>query len=285
MLGGDPGTAVPDAEPHLVAGDLGAHIDGRAGRRELGGVVEQVVEGLDELRPVAGHGQGNGYIGVHGPVDAQPGHALLDQLSEVELRRLHGHRPSLDVAQLAQVVDDLAQEVSLLDQPFGKPVPVLGRRVAQQALGGEAQRGDRRLQLVDQVRDELLPHRGQAPELGHVCEEHQGLPRPKAGLQPDHDRAPVVDEVRLGLVFGAAEDVEQAGLESHLHEARGQSVQLDLEQLARGPVGGHDATFFIEQQGHDRRVFEKRGERVALRDAPFRLLIVAAPIPDHGRSI
>src|SRR4029077_17021912 len=110
VLRRDPGAAISNAHPYLLAGDLRRDVDGRAGRRELGGVVEQIVKRLDELRPVADHRQRSRYVRVYGAVEPEPRHALLDQLAEVELRRLDRHGPRLDVAQLAPVVDDFGQQ-------------------------------------------------------------------------------------------------------------------------------------------------------------------------------
>src|SRR5450759_2032260 len=52
VLRRDAGTTVTNADPDLVPGDLGMDVDGGARRGELGGIVEQVVERLDQLWPI-----------------------------------------------------------------------------------------------------------------------------------------------------------------------------------------------------------------------------------------
>src|SRR4029077_6409928 len=76
-------------------------------------------------------------------VEAQAGDAVVDELRQVERRDVGRPKAGLYVAELAQVVDDLAHQVRLANQALRKPAPVLRLWVAEQALGGEAQRCDR----------------------------------------------------------------------------------------------------------------------------------------------
>ena len=86
-----------------------------------------------------------------------------------------------------------------LTSPLGEALAVLGQRIAEQALRRQAQRRDRRLQLVHEVGDELLAHRRQVPQLGDVGEEQERLACAAARDEPGQHGAAVVDEVGLGL--------------------------------------------------------------------------------------
>ncbi len=95
----------------------------------------------------------------------------------------------------------------------------------------------------------------------------------------------MVHEVCLGFGVGAPEDIEKARLERHLDQARGQALDFDLEELAGLLVGGDHVPFHIQQERHHRRELEQRAEGFSRSRACFRLVFVAASIPDHGRSI
>src|ERR1700681_4090016 len=118
VFGGDSGAVVPNADADLAAGDLGVNVDRSANGREFGGVVKQVVERLNQFRPVGCDSQWRGHVGVHGPVNAHTRHTLAHQLPEVKRCPLDRHRFGLDVTELPEVVDDFRQKVGLLDDPL-----------------------------------------------------------------------------------------------------------------------------------------------------------------------
>src|SRR5690348_10669203 len=99
------------------------YVDRGSGRRELGGVVEQVVQRLDELGPVRLEDEALRDGRVDRTAEAQAGDAVFDQRRQVERRDVGRRQPRLYVAELAEVVDDLAHQVSLLDEALRKPAP------------------------------------------------------------------------------------------------------------------------------------------------------------------
>src|SRR5690348_15719325 len=101
------------------------HVDRGSRRGELGGVVEKVVEGLDELGPVRLEDEALGDGGVDRTVEAQAGDTVFDQRRQVEGRDVGRGQARLYFAELAEVVDDLAHQVRLLDEALRKPASVL----------------------------------------------------------------------------------------------------------------------------------------------------------------
>src|SRR5260370_27017512 len=110
VLWGDAWAPVADADDNLVP-ELGDDVDGGAGGRELSRIVEQVAHGLGQLGPVRRDLDIGGPFYAHLPVAAEPGEAVVYELAEVEGGHLYGHCAGLDVAELAEVVDDLAHQV------------------------------------------------------------------------------------------------------------------------------------------------------------------------------
>src|SRR4030088_3161845 len=52
VLRRDARTTISNAQHELLASGLGLNVDRRAGRRELGGIVQQVAQRLSEFRPI-----------------------------------------------------------------------------------------------------------------------------------------------------------------------------------------------------------------------------------------
>ena len=83
--------------------------------------------------------------------------------------------------------------VGLFEGAFGKPPAVGFGQLPDQALGGQAQRGDRRPQLVREIGDELLAYCLQPAELGQVIDEGDDLAPPVTRDHGHQDPRPPVD--------------------------------------------------------------------------------------------
>ena len=91
--------------------------------------------------------------------------------------------PRLEPGQAEQVEDQLVEPLGLLVDPLEEPdVDVLVvEGPVEEGLGIGLDRGQRRLELVRGVGDEVLPHPLQAAELGDVVEDQDGARRGVAG--------------------------------------------------------------------------------------------------------
>jgi len=72
-------------------------------------------------------------------------------------------------------------------------------------------------------------------------------------------------ELRFGLRLIQSHDIEEARLERHLDQASGKSRLLDLEEIARGFIGSHDAVFRVKQDRHHRGVLEQLRKQIPSR--------------------
>ena len=89
----------------------------------------------------------------------------------------HRHRRArrrflrLDLAEVEQVVDDARQPVGFAHDPVGELLHDRGVVGRGHRLGEQAERADRRLQLVTHVGDEVAPHALDPPRFGDVARE------------------------------------------------------------------------------------------------------------------
>ncbi len=157
--------------------------DGRLGGAELDRVVEQVQERLPEALAVAAH-EGHRLRGL----DLQ-GHALAlgeetepvgrggREAPEVDVVEGHRRDPGLDPREVQELVDHL-DEVPGLDLDLRHALRGLRRQrvgVGRQRLREEADRRERRPQLVAQVVDELGANPLEAAQLGDVLQDQPGI--------------------------------------------------------------------------------------------------------------
>ncbi len=166
---------------------------------------------------------------------------------------------ALDPRQVEQLADHL-DEVAGLDLDLADPIAHLGRDgvadlvgLAVQRLGQEADRRQRRSQLVGQVVDELGPDPLEPAELGDILEDQPGA---------TGRRAPRPDQQAAAVGVGAAELADRAPL---LDRRPGDLLSLDVEEhLDQGPadeaahrpgeervggaVGGDDPHLGIDRQ-------------------------------------
>src|SRR5690242_7478715 len=93
-----------------------------------------------------------------------------------------------------------------------------------------------------------------------------------------------MDEVGLAADLARRDDLEQPRFERDLHQARGQSGGIDVEELAPCLVGAQHATLGVEQERHDGCALEHLPERIVARRNGFGEVITAAPpVPYHFR--
>ena len=189
----------------------------------------------------------------------------------------------LDRAEVEQVVDDAREPVGLAHDPVGEPLhdrDVVGRG---HGLGEQAERADRRLQLVAHVRDEVAPHALDAPRLGDVARERDraddlavAAQRERAQLQHLAGRP-----VELELAFGAV-----AG-ERFLHQLGDRLLGEDLARARAGEAPrdrvAHDlAPDAVDDDDRVARLVE-RGEQPVLHRLRLQhaILGVALPVGDR----
>ena len=152
----------------------------------IGAELHRVVDEVDDDLPEPGRIAADGGQAV-GRVDVES-HALAVREQAQPLGRLAGEAPhvqavdqvqrpaALDPRQVQQLVDHL-DEVAGLDLDLADPVAHLGREVgiagvgfAGQRLGQQADRGQRRPELVRQVVDELRSDPLQPAQLGDIVD-------------------------------------------------------------------------------------------------------------------
>src|SRR5206468_12802225 len=85
VLGRDAWSVVANSDQELVA-RLGADVDRGARRRKLGRVVQEVGQGLRQLGVVGLDSEARRDIDLYRAIDAEPRHAVRDQLVYIESR-------------------------------------------------------------------------------------------------------------------------------------------------------------------------------------------------------
>ena len=90
----------------------------------------------------------------------------------------------LDLAQIQEVVDDVAQAVGLTNKLLGEPAADLHVVAREERLGKQAHRPNRGLELVTDIRHEVAAHALHASKLGDVLHVgHRTNQRPVVGAQ------------------------------------------------------------------------------------------------------
>ncbi len=108
-----------------------------------------------------------------------------------------------------------------------------------------------------QVRDELLPDRLQAPQLGDVMDEHERVAGERAGHQLDLDGALAVRQPQLALGRARAQRLQQPALPGRVQQAQRELVRLEPEELASDLVGGEDPSVPVQEQHHNWRLLQQ----------------------------
>ena len=264
-------------DPHLdllVGERVRGDVHDASRRRELDGVGEEVGEDLDDAPAIPGH------LERQGPdADLEREPALLDerphvvggggdQGPEVEVLAVEVVRRALEPGQVEEVVDQRHHRPDVgLDLPdVGDE---LGREdaapAAQDEIGAQAHRRQRRAELVgdDRVKIEA-PVLDLAP-LGHVAERDRRGVRQVGGQAPGQRREDLVADRHVGervrsARVGAVVDV-QAGQEL-AHRAPAHAGERLAEQALGLRVGIDEATFEIHDDDAVRRVREELADRL-----------------------
>jgi hypothetical protein len=136
----------------------------------------KVRDGADELGRVAADDElGGDRLGAQrDPARQRQRPQPLDRLLDENVHRGRLARRGglgLDEAQVEQVVDDAPEAVGLAHELLGEPAHHLHVVSRHDRLGEEAERADRRLQLVADVGHEVTPHALDPPGVGDVVDD------------------------------------------------------------------------------------------------------------------
>ena len=283
---------------HPAIRDPDAHRHVTAIRAELHGVVEEVDEDLGEPRLVAADRRQ-----LAGDVDPQRDALPVGEESQALGRfgRDLAHvdevdrpdRPAaLDPRQVQQLADHLDQ-VAGLDLDLADPIAHLGRNgaagglgLAGQRLGQQADRRERRPQLMGQVVDELRPDLLEATQLGDVLQD-QPRAAGRRSLRPNEQPAAVglgsADlSGRRTLVDRAADDRLDLGVEEGLdHGPPDQRALRPLEERVRRAVRPDDAESAIDR---DHALGQRLDQQVVVVAIGRELVLEPAVLAAQGRD-
>ena len=254
----DADAGIGDAQLHrpVRAGPRRGEDDLGPRRRVLDRVVQQVEQCRDELAPIDVDPQRG--IGIDDDGDlrlvrsrSDAADRLAEHGHDVEVAEL-GVVAELDAAQLQQVVDRGAGPVGLRDHPLGESGDDVGVGLVADRLGQQAERADRRLELVADVGDEVPSDRlgpllqravvdqGQPTRLAPVVE---GVGGDEEGLR----RRPEQLDLATGrdALERQAQQLAHGGLDEHESVARlGEPLRRAVaEDVRAGRVADHDALF------------------------------------------
>ena len=265
----DADAMVDDGNLHGVGGMADEDPDLAPVGAELHRVVDEVDDDLAQARLVAAdlgdpglhrHGQRHALALGEQP---QAFHGAFRQAADVHAVRHVELAPALDAGEVQELVDHLDQ-VAGLDLDLGDAVAHPGRDVvrlglARQRLGEEADRGQRRPELVAQVVDERGADALEAAELGHVLQDHQQTATVEArGAQGD-DTLVRLGQRELGHRRPAGGDACEEGLDPGVQEGlhdgpADESAGADPEELVGTGVRAHDATVHESKDAHGKQV-------------------------------
>ncbi len=177
---------------------------------------------------------------------------LAGQRLEGHVRRLRAPAAGLDAGKVQEVVHQLLHAPRVGQHGREELRAQLRRRVAGlQGLRVAADDGQRRLQLVRDVGDEVPPHRLQALEVGDVVEHEDGA----ALVQrvPGEQDRPVPDlRVHAGAHASrerAVHHLARGARAEQLPDGRRRLLRADAQQRARRRVHGRDRAARVT--GHD----------------------------------
>ena len=159
------------------------------GGREPHRVVEQVEQHLVHALAIGEHGRevARQVVGERHPRfgtgDLDLGEHLRDERSELHPLALERHVAGLEPGEIEELVHEASQTLGLHEHDLQR-LPVGLFDAVEQVLQMRAQRRDRRLQLVRDVRDELAPKQLEALELlahpveglGELCPPRRANP-------------------------------------------------------------------------------------------------------------
>ncbi len=193
MLAGNPGARVADLEADAGADPGGADGDAAAAARVPRGVLEHVLQDLPDrfgVGPRLAGARLERHVELERLVDAGLDRAphLAGQRLELDGPRYRPPPTRFDAGEVEQVVDQPLHALGVGQHGGQEPGADIGRRIVlQQGFGVAAHHGERRLELVRDVGDEIAPDGLEPLERGHfVGHEHRAAAGERPARQQDH---------------------------------------------------------------------------------------------------
>ena len=205
LVARDADARVGHVHAHHVGRQRAGHADLSSQRRVLDRVVDQVVEDLPD-RLLVGQDQSLSIqaAGIKGERQVlgfrptpMPLKARLERGNQTQRSVLEELLARIESSQAEHVQDQLVQPVHLLVDPFQEAE--VHRLVVEgpvdQCLRVRLDRGERGLELVGGVGDEILPHPLEPAKVSHVVEDQHG---PRRGIPRQGKGVPRTERIRDG---------------------------------------------------------------------------------------
>jgi hypothetical protein len=179
---GDSDAGVGDGDNGFVIARGSAEIHAAAGRSVLHGVVEEILENFAEQAGIAAHGGKLGRIGkIEGDIalagfEKRGGSAAFDEFGDGDGLILNIELSRFDARELQEIVGETAEARGVVANDFKEAAIIFFvlERAAEQRFGEALDGGERRLEFVRDIGDEILADAFEAAELGDVVKHDHG---------------------------------------------------------------------------------------------------------------